>query len=127
MGTSSSERFNYPVSGFRAARMVASGEVDGGVLICGTGVGISLAANKVKGIRACVCSDPYTARLSKQHNNSNIIAFGARVIGVETAKMIVDEWLDAEYEGGRHQIRIDMITEIEETQALRAAEEKNAG
>lgn len=127
VGTSSSERFNYPVSGFRAARMVASGEVDGGVLICGTGVGISLAANKVKGIRACVCSDPYTARLSKQHNNSNIIAFGARVIGVETAKMIVDEWLDAEYEGGRHQIRIDMITEIEETQALRAAEEKNAG
>ena len=127
MGTSSNERFNYPVSGFRAARMVASGEVDGGVLICGTGVGISLAANKVKGIRACVCSDPYTARLSKQHNNSNIIAFGARVIGVETAKMIVDEWLDAEYEGGRHQIRIDMITEIEETQALRAAEEKNAG
>ena len=75
------------------------------------------------GIRACVCSEPYTARLSKQHNNSNIIAFGARVIGIETAKMIVDEWLAATYEGGRHQTRVDMISEIEQTGALRAAEE----
>ena len=103
--------------------MVAAGEVDGGVLICGTGVGISLAANKVKGIRACVCSEPYSAKLSKQHNNTNIIAFGARVIGVETAKMIVDEWLNAEYEGGRHQVRVDMIAEIENTGHLQAAEE----
>lgn len=70
-----------------------------------------------------VCSDPYTARLSKQHNNTNIIAFGARVIGIETAKMIVDEWLNAEYEGGRHQTRIDMMSEIEETGKLAAAEE----
>ena len=123
MGTNSPERFNYPISGYKVAKLVASGEVDGGVLTCGTGVGISLAANKVHGIRACVCSDPYTARLSKQHNNTNIIAFGARVIGVETAKMIVDEWLSAEYEGGRHQRRIDMIAEIETTQHLRAAEE----
>ncbi len=122
VGTDSNERFNYPVSGYKVAKMVANGEVDGGVLICGTGVGISLAANKVHGIRACVCSEPYTAKLSKQHNNSNIIAFGARVIGIETAKMIVDEWLAAEYEGGRHQTRIDMIKEIEETQALKAAE-----
>ena len=123
VGTNSPERFNYPISGYRVARMVADGEVDGGVLICGTGVGISLAANKVHGIRACVCSDPYTARLTKQHNNANIIAFGARVIGIETAKMIVDEWLNATYEGGRHQARIDMIAEIEMTQHLRAAEE----
>lgn len=123
IGTNSPERFNYPISGYKVARLVASGEVDGGVLICGTGVGISLAANKVHGIRACVCSDPYTAKLSKQHNNTNIIAFGARVIGIETAKMIVDEWLSAEYEGGRHQTRIDMIAEIEETQSLQAAEE----
>ena len=123
VGTNSTERFNYPVSGYKVAKMVATGEVDGGVLICGTGVGISLAANKVRGIRACVCSDPYTAKLSKQHNNTNIIAFGARVIGIETAKMIVDEWLGAEYEGGRHQTRIDMIREIEETQRLAAAEE----
>ena len=123
VGTDSSERFNYPVSGYKVARMVADGEVDGGILICGTGVGISLSANKVHGIRACVCSDPYTAKLSKQHNNTNIIAFGARVIGIETAKMIVDEWLNTKYKGGRHQVRIDQIKEIEETQHLKAAEE----
>lgn len=123
VGTNSTERFHYPVSGYKVAQMVAAGEVDGGVLICGTGVGISLAANKVKGIRACVCSEPYSARLSKQHNNTNIIAFGARVIGPETAKMILDEWLNAKYEGGRHQIRIDMISEIETTGKLLATEE----
>ena len=122
VGTNSAERFNYPISGYQVAKMVADKEVNGGVLICGTGVGISLAANKVHGIRACVCSEPYSAKLSKQHNNTNIIAFGARVVGVETAKMIVDEWLNAEYEGGRHQTRIDMIAEIEETQRLSAAE-----
>ncbi|MCI9305802.1 MAG: ribose 5-phosphate isomerase B [Lachnospiraceae bacterium] len=122
VGTNTTERFNYPVSGYRVARMVADGTVDGGVLICGTGVGISLAANKVHGIRACVCSEPYTARLSRQHNNTNIIAFGSRVIDIETAKMIVDEWLSAEYESGRHQIRIDMIAEIETGQSLSAAE-----
>ena len=122
VGTNSPERFNYPISGYKVAKLVAGGEVDGGVLICGTGVGISLSANKVHGIRACVCSEPYTARLSKQHNNTNIIAFGTRVIGVETAKMIVDEWLAAEYEGGRHQTRIDMLAEIGTTQHLKAAE-----
>lgn len=122
VGTNSPERFHYPISGYKVARMVASGEADGGILICGTGVGISLAANKVHGIRACVCSEPYSAKLSKQHNNTNIIAFGARVIGVETAKMIVDEWLAASYEGGRHQTRIDMIAEIETTQRLSAGE-----
>ncbi len=124
VGTNSTDHSDYPVSGYKVARMVADGEVDGGVLICGTGVGISLAANKVKGIRACVCSEPYTARLSRQHNNSNIIAFGARVIGIEMAKMIVDEWVNADFEGGgRHQRRVDMLTEIEETQHLKAAEE----
>jgi ribose 5-phosphate isomerase B len=123
VGTNSTDRFNYPISGYKVAKLVAAGKVDGGVLICGTGVGISLAANKVHGIRACVCSEPYTAKLSKQHNNSNIIAFGARVIGIETAKMIVDEWLAAKYEGGRHQVRIDMLKEIEETQKLKAADE----
>ena len=124
VGTDTSERFNYPVSGYKVAKLVASGEVDGGVLICGTGVGISLAANKVNGIRACVCSEPYTAKMSKQHNNTNIIAFGARVIGIETAKMIVDEWLNAEYEGGRHAVRVGEIMEIEETQHLKEAEEQ---
>ncbi|MCQ2435764.1 MAG: ribose 5-phosphate isomerase B [Clostridia bacterium] len=115
-GTDSTESSNYPVYGEAVANAVVSGEVDLGVLICGTGVGISLAANKVNGIRACVCSEPYSARLSREHNNSNIIAFGARVIGIEMAKMIVDEWLSAEYQGGRHQARVDMITEIENRQ-----------
>ncbi len=120
VGTDTAERFDYPVAAYRAAKLVAAGEVDGGVLICGTGVGIGLAANKVRGIRCCICSDPYTARLSKQHNNANMIAFGARVIGIETAKMIVDEWLGAQFEGGRHEGRVALITEIEETQALRS-------
>lgn len=123
VGTNSPERFNYPISGYKVGKLVASGAVDGGVLICGTGVGISLAANKVQGVRACVCSEPYTAKLSKQHNNANIIAFGARVVGIETAKMIVDEWLAAVYEGGRHQVRVDMLAEIETTQHLKAADE----
>ncbi len=122
VGTNTPESFPYAVSGYRVARLVADGDADGGILICGTGVGISLAANKVKGIRACVCSDPFTARLSKQHNNTNILAFGARVVGSELAKMIVEEWLNAEFEGGRHATRVAMITEIEETGTLHAAE-----
>jgi len=107
-----------------ACDAVVSGQCDKALLFCGTGVGISMAANKVKGVRACVCSEPYSARMSKQHNNSNIIAFGARVIGVETAKMIVDEWLNAKYEGGRHQVRVDMLTEIEQTQGLKVVDEQ---
>ena len=100
---------------YRSAHYKPSGrvDVDLGILICGTGVGISLAANKVKGVRAVVCSEPYSAKLSRQHNNTNILAFGARVIGIELAKMIIDEWLNAEFEGGRHQTRVDMITAIE--------------
>ena len=121
-GTNSPERFDYPISGFKVGKAVASGDVDLGVLICGTGVGISLAANKVHGIRACVCSDPYSAKLSREHNNTNIIAFGARVVGPELAKLIVDEWLGATFQGGRHQRRIDMLAEIEETQTLTAAQ-----
>ena len=83
------------------------------VLICGTGVGISIAANKVNGVRAAVCSDITTAHLVKEHNNANIIAFGARIVGIETAKDIVKAYLDAEFLGGRHQTRIDMISDIE--------------
>ena len=117
-GTDKNESCNYPEFGEKVARAVVAKEVDLGILICGTGVGISLAANKVKGIRAAVCSEPCTARLSKEHNNSNILAFGARIVGLETAKMIVKEWLDAEFEGGRHQNRIDMISDIEEREHL---------
>lgn len=113
VGTDSNERCDYPVYGEAAANMIISGKADCGILICGTGIGISLSANKVNGIRACVCSEPYSARLSKQHNNTNVLAFGARVIGIELAKMIVDEWLNASFEGERHQRRIDMLSEIE--------------
>lgn len=113
LGTNSAESCDYPVYGEKVGRAVASGEADLGIAICGTGVGISLAANKVKGIRACVCSEPYTAKLSRLHNNANVLAFGARVIGIEMAKMITDVWLDAEYEGGRHQRRVDLLMEIE--------------
>lgn len=112
-GTNTPESCNYPEFGEKVGRAVVSGEVDCGILICGTGVGISLAANKVKGVRAVVCSEPYSAKLSKQHNNTNILAFGARVVGIEFAKMIIDEWLGAEFEGGRHQTRVDMIMAIE--------------
>ena len=112
-GTDSSERCDYPVYGKKVADAVASGECERGILICGTGIGISLAANKVKGIRAAVCSEAYSARLTRQHNDANIIAFGARVVGIATAEMIVDEFLNTVYEGGRHQNRIDMIAAIE--------------
>ncbi len=113
VGTFSEESSNYPEWGEKVARKVVSGEADLGIAICGTGIGISLACNKVKGIRAAVCSEPYSAKLSRQHNNANVLCFGARVVGTELAKMIVDEWLDAEFQGGRHQTRIDMITKIE--------------
>lgn len=113
-GTDSEERTDYPIYGRKVAEAVIDGKIDKGVLICGTGVGISLSANKVPGIRACVCSEPYTARLTVQHNNANIIAFGARVVGQDMAKMIVDEFFSAKYEGGRHQNRLDLISKIEE-------------
>ncbi len=114
LGPFTDERTDYPIYGQKVAKAVANKEYDRGILICGTGVGISIAANKVKGIRAVCCSEPYSAKLSREHNDSNILAFGARVIGSELAKMIVKEWLETEYEGGRHQRRIDMLAEIEE-------------
>ena len=115
-GTQSTEASNYPEIAEAVANAVASGECERGILICGTGVGISIAANKVKGIRAVCCSEPFSAKLSKQHNNSNILCFGARVVGTELAKMIVESWMDAEFQGGRHQVRIDMIRDIEHRQ-----------
>lgn len=113
-GPHSTERTDYPKYGKTVSEAVVNDKADAGILICGTGVGISISANKVKGIRAVVCSEPYTAQLSKQHNNTNILAFGSRVIGSELAKMIVKSWLDAEFEGGRHANRVNMIGEIED-------------
>ena len=115
-GTNEHASCDYPIYGYRAAKAVADGECDRGILICGTGIGI--AASKVKGIRVCTCSDVYSAELSKRHNNSNILTMGARVVGVDLAKMIATHWLTAEFEGGRHQRRIDMIAAIEDGQEL---------
>ncbi len=113
VGTNTNESCDYPYYGKIAAEKVASKECDLGVLICGTGVGISLAANKVKGIRCGVCSDTATARLIRQHNDANMISFGARIVGSELAKDIVKAFLTTDFEGGRHQRRVDMIMEIE--------------
>ncbi len=115
-GTQSTTASNYPSIAEEVGNSVASGECERGILICGTGVGMSIAANKVRGIRACCCSEPFSAKLSKLHNNSNILCFGARVVGSELAKMIVEEWFNAEYEGGRHAVRVEMISEIENRQ-----------
>ena len=103
---------NYPDKGHEVGKAVASGEVDYAVLICGTGIGISMSANKIKGVRAAVCSEPYSAMMTKRHNDANIIAFGARVVGDELAKSILDAFFDAEFEGGRHARRVELIEQI---------------
>ena len=109
---------NYPEPGLKVAEAIMRGEVEKGVLLCGTGIGISLAANKVPGIRAAVCSEPCSARLSVEHNNANIIAVGARIVGAELAKTIVDAFFEAEFQGGRHATRVAMITDIEKKYSI---------
>lgn len=115
VGTYSKESCDYPLYGFKVANKIINGEAERGVLICGTGVGISLAANKVKGIRAVVCSEPYTAKMARMHNNAQIVAMGARVVSDGLATDIVDAFMNAEFEGGRHQRRVDILSMIEET------------
>lgn len=112
-GTYSNVSTDYTVYACAVAKSILSSEVQSGILICGTGVGVSIVANKFKRIRAVLCSEPYTAKLSRLHNNSNVLAFGARVIGIELAKMIVDCWLCTSYEGRHHQNRLDAISGIE--------------
>jgi len=116
-GTDTNDSCDYPEFGERVGRAVVDGEADCGILICGTGVGISIAANKVNGVRAAVCSDCATARLVKQHNDANILAFGARIVGSELAKDMVKAYLEAEFMGDRHQRRVDMFAEIEKRNA----------
>lgn len=113
-GAHSSERTDYPLFAKDVTAAISAGQADLGILVCGTGVGMSIIANKVKGIRAVVCSEPYSAMLSRQHNNTNVLALGSRVVGPELARMIVKSWLEAEFEGGRHASRVEMISEIEE-------------
>lgn len=109
LGTHSEESVDYPVYGKLCGETVANGEADLGVVCCGTGIGISIAANKVKGIRCGLCTSVEMAHLTKQHNNANILALGGRTTAPELALAIVDEWLDTEFEGGRHQRRVDML------------------
>ncbi|MEA1974075.1 MAG: ribose 5-phosphate isomerase B [Bacillota bacterium] len=113
LGTNSSESVDYPDYGRAVGEAVASKKADLGIVICGTGIGISLAANKVRGIRAAVVSDTFSAKMARAHNNANILAFGARVVGKGLAIEIVKAWLDTDFEGGRHQRRVDKIMNIE--------------
>lgn len=116
-GTDNTESYDYPLAGVRVSQAVVSGEAEVGIAICGTGIGISLSCNKVKGIRCAVCSEPYSAMMARRHNDANIIAFGARVVGVEMAKMIVDSYLESSFEGERHSRRVGMIMDIEERES----------
>ncbi len=104
---------NYPEIALPLAKAVASGECEMGILVCGTGIGMSIAANKVKGIRAAVCSDHFSAKYTRLHNDANILCLGGRVIGPGVANEMVDLFIDTAYEGGRHATRVQMITDIE--------------
>ena len=105
---------DYPDFAYKACEKIVNREVDLGVLICGTGMGMSITANKIKGIRACACSEPYSARMSREHNDANVVCFGERVIGIETAKEVVKAFLNAEFKGEHHATRVKKIMEIEE-------------
>lgn len=109
LGTYSEESVDYPVYGKACGEAVANGEADRGIVCCGTGIGISIAANKVKGVRCALCTDVTMAQLTRKHNNANVLALGGRTTGLQTALDITAAWLDTEFEGGRHQRRIDML------------------
>ena len=112
-GTFSKERTDYPIYAEKVAKAVASGEADRGILICGTGIGMSITANKIKGIRAALCQNDFMAKMARKHNDANILCLGERVIGTDHALSIVDTFFSTDFEGGRHEKRISLITEIE--------------
>lgn len=114
LGPENEESVDYPVYGQKVAEAVAGGQAERGIAICGTGVGISIAVNKIPGIRGSLCTNEYMAEMTRRHNNSNVLVLGGRVLGTELAKAIVKKWLYTEFEGGRHQRRLDEITAIEE-------------
>lgn len=118
-GTYTTDSCDYAVFAQRAASAVASGECERGIICCGTGIGISIAANKVEGIRCACCSDCYSAKMTRMHNDANMLAMGARVVGTDLARMIAEIFLTTAFEGGRHQRRIDQITAIENGEILR--------
>ena len=112
-GTCSTDSCDYPIFGVRAAKAVASGECERGIVICGTGIGISLAANKIKGIRCALCSEPFSAELTRRHNDANMLALGAGIVGANLAERIVETFLTTEFEGGRHARRVALISDME--------------
>ncbi len=113
VGTHSEESVHYPVYAKSVCDMVVKGDAELGILICGTGIGMSMAANKVKGIRAAVCSDEFSTEFTRRHNDANVMCIGARVLEAEKAIALVDIFLDSPFEGGKHKTRIDMFTDIE--------------
>ena len=113
-GTFSHDSVDYPVFGKMAADAVASGECELGIVLCGTGQGIGMTANKVHGVRCCICSEPYSAKMGREHNNANMLAIGARVIGSEVAKMIVRTFLTSEFLGERHTHRVAQINAVDD-------------
>ena len=117
-GTDTAASTDYPIYAERVSRAVVSGECDRGILICGTGLGISISANKVHGVRCAVCSEPVSAELARQHNDANIIAMGARIIGPVMAEAIVDVCLNTEFQAGRHQRRVDMIMKLDRGESV---------
>lgn len=117
-GTFTEDSCDYPVFALRAAKAVASGECEKGILICGTGIGMSISANKVKGIRCALCGDVFSAEMTRRHNDSNMLALGARVTGIEVARMIAKTWLTTPFDGGRHERRVAMISKIENGEEL---------
>ena len=115
-GTYSADSCDYPVFAQAAAQRVSSGECERGIVVCTTGIGISISANKVKGVRCALCSEPYSAEMTRRHNDANMLAMGAGLIGQNMADRIVDTFLSTEFEGGRHQRRVDRMMEIENQQ-----------
>ncbi len=117
VGTYSSDSCNYPDYAHALCKNIQDGVTELGILICGTGIGMSMAANKHRGIRAAACSDTFSARLTRQHNDANVLCFGARVVGIGLALDLVDNFIDADFEGGKHQTRVDIITAIENAES----------
>ncbi|KNF09727.1 ribose-5-phosphate isomerase B [Gottschalkia purinilytica] len=117
-GTNSTESVDYPDFGKKVAEAVVKGDCDRGIVCCGTGIGISIAANKVRGIRCALCGDTYSAKMSREHNNANMLSLGARVVGIDLALEIVNAWINAEFQGERHERRVNKIGDIEKTYML---------
>ncbi|GMA38254.1 ribose 5-phosphate isomerase B [Mobilicoccus caccae] len=118
VGTDSPDRTDYPIWGSRAARLVTGGEAELGIVVCGSGIGIGIAANKVPGARCATCTDPWSAHMTRRHNDANMLALGERVTGEGLAMAIVDAFLEASFDGGRHAGRVDQITDLDEGREL---------